>query len=343
MSMSAHAPIIPVILCIDVEPDPFLVNRSNPEPWDGYERTFPYLRDMRGRFEAATGSPAHYTWCFRMDPQVAESYGSVTWAVDRFPAFVEEMRRQGDESGVHPHAYRWAREEQRWIEDLGNPDWVRHCVESSLDAYATAFGRACETFRFGNFWIDTETINLLERRHVRYDLTVEPGLGPDFEGTLDKGYSTGPRPDLTRVPRAPYHPSRDDCCRPARSGSRAITMIPLTSGRFQWNDTLRNRARRLWRNGWRQRHQDVPLSMWRRWEPPNTFDRMIDRALAVQAAPYLAFAIRSSIGVGRAFEAVDSCLQVLLSQAPRRRFVLSTPAEAMVLLTGATKRSTPVV
>jgi hypothetical protein len=331
---------IPIILCIDVEPDPFLVNRSNPEPWAGYEQTFAYLHDMRGRFEDATGSPVHYTWCFRMDPQVADSYGSPTWAVDRFPAFAEEIRRQNDETGIHPHAYRWAHDKQRWIEDLGNQDWVDHCVESSLDAYETAFGRRCETFRFGNFWINSETINLLERRQVRYDLTVEPGLPADFSGTLEKGFSTGSRPDLTRVPRVPYQPCQDDLCKPAPPGSRNITVIPLTSGSLQVGARLWSRAARLWRNGWRHRLQSVPLSMWKRWDPPNTFDRMIDRAIAAQSAPYLAFAIRSSVGIGRSFKAVDNCLQVVLSQAQRRRFVFSTPAEALVLLaeTSAARR-----
>lgn len=86
---------IPVILLIDVEPDPFLVNRADPEPWEGFEATHPYLSSMRYRLEEATGSPVHFTWCFRMDPQVAESYGSPAYAVDRYPMFIEEVVRQG--------------------------------------------------------------------------------------------------------------------------------------------------------------------------------------------------------------------------------------------------------
>jgi hypothetical protein len=332
MTSAAAPSVIPIVLCIDVEPDPLHVNRANPEPWTGYERTFAYLSEMRGRFEDATGSSVHYTWCFRMDPQVSDSYGSPTWAVDRFPVFVEEMRRQEDASGVHSHAYRWAREEQRWIEDFGNQDWVEHCVESSLDAYATTFGRRCEIFRFGNFWINTATINLLERQQVRFDLTLEPGLPASFGASGEEGFTTGSHPDLTRVPRAPYQPSRGDFSRPAAPGSRDITLIPLTSGSLQLGIRLWSRAGRLWRNGWRHRLQGVPLSMWRRWDPPNTFDRMIDRAIAVQSTPYLAFAIRSSIGVGRSFQAVDSCLQAILTHPLRRRFVFSAPATALALL-----------
>ena len=106
---------IPVILSVDVEPDPFLVNRFDPEPWKGYEATHPYLSSLRSRFEEATGSPVHYNWCFRMDPQVAESYGSPTYVVDQYPGFIKEMERQGDGFGTHPHAYRWIEERQTWF------------------------------------------------------------------------------------------------------------------------------------------------------------------------------------------------------------------------------------
>ncbi len=80
---------VPVIFCIDVEPAPFWVNRYNPEPWLGFEGTQRYLTKMWARIVEATEPPAHYTWCFRMDPHVAESSGSPTWAVDRYPGFIK--------------------------------------------------------------------------------------------------------------------------------------------------------------------------------------------------------------------------------------------------------------
>lgn len=323
---------IPVILLIDVEPDPFLVNRFDPEPWKGYEATYPYLSSLRSRFEEATGSPVHYTWCFRMDPQVAESYGSPTYAVDQYPGFIKDMERHGDELAIHPHAYRWIDDKQRWLEDLANQAWVNECIDMSLQAYAKVFGEACETFRFGNFWINTETVNLLESQGIRYDLTVEPGLPAYREGTLQEGYSTGSRPDYCRVAREPYEPARGNFLEPAAAGSRSIRIIPLTSGwlRLGWN--LRARLRRLRENGLRFRWQSERLSMWKEWKAPDTYDRMIDRAIARQKNPYLCFAIRSSIGVGRSFGNVDHCLHTLLNHSQRHRFVFSTPAEALALL-----------
>jgi hypothetical protein len=323
---------IPVILLIDVEPDPFLVNRADPEPWNGYEATYPYLSSLRSRFEAATGSPVHYTWCFRMDPQVAESYGSPTYAVDRYPQFVEDMRRQGDGLAIHPHAYRWVDDHQTWLEDLADQGWVNECIETSLQAYEKAFGTACDTFRFGNFWMNTETVNFLEGLGIAYDLTVEPGLRSDRRGTLESGCSTGVRPDYCRVSRIPYEPDRANFLHPALPGSRTIKLIPITTGWLQLGWKLKPRLRRLRDNGFRYRRQHERLSMWRQWPAPNTFERMLDRAIAAQQKPYLSFAIRSSIGTGRSFENVDHCLQTLLNHPQSGRFVFTTPGEAMAML-----------
>ena len=95
----------------------------------------------------------------------------------------------------------------------------------------------------------------------------------------------------------------------------------------------RRYLRRLWQNGVRHRRQDTPLSMWRHWPTPDTFDRMIDRALAAQRHPYLAFAIRSDFGVrSDLLQAVDGCVNALLAHPARSRFRFSTPAEALAEL-----------
>jgi len=218
------------------------------------------------------------------------------------------------------------------LEDLANQGWVNECVETSLQAYVKAFGTPCNTFRFGNFWMNTETVNLLESLGIAYDLTVEPGLASSRRGTLEKGHSTGARPDYCRVSRVPYEPDRDNFLKPVSPGSRSIKMIPVTTGWVQLGWKLRARLRRLRHNGFRYRRQHERLSMWRQWNAPNTFDRMLDRAIAAQDKPYLSFAIRSSIGAGKSFENVDHCLQTLLNHSQRNRFVFTTPGEAMALL-----------
>jgi hypothetical protein len=129
-----HTSKIPVILIVDVEPDPFQVRRDAPEPWLGYEAIHPVLAKLRERFQDATGSPVHYTWVFRMDPQIAGAYGRPTWAAERYSKLVTESLERGDELGSHVHGYLWLEEKNAWLEDLANQDWMDRCLEMALDA-----------------------------------------------------------------------------------------------------------------------------------------------------------------------------------------------------------------
>jgi hypothetical protein len=69
--------------------------------------------------------------------------------------------------------------------------------------------------------------------------------------------------------------------------------------------------------------------MWESWPAPNTFDRMLDRALAAQRQPYLAFAIRTRPDIR---EAIGPRMEALLAHPARSRFRFSTPAEALAEL-----------
>ncbi len=318
---------IPVIFCVDVEPDPRLVNRGAPEPWVGYEVTQRYLRDLRPRIEAVTGAPVHYSWFLRIDAQI-EPYGSATWIVDRYPAHMEEIQRAGDEIGVHPHAYRWLEDERMWMHDFGNQAWVDQCLSMALEGFAKALGRPCVSLRFGDRWMNTATLNLAEQLGVRFDLTVEPGT-PPYPTPMPGERASGPLPDYRPVPRVPYTPSPSDFRRPGRRDARTIRVIPLTSGYLRLGFHPRQYVRRLRANGFRGRRQDTPLYMWLPWPAPNTFDRVLDRALAAQRRPYLAFAIRTRPDIS---QAVSPRVDALLAHPAASRFRFSTPAEALAEL-----------
>jgi hypothetical protein len=321
---------IPVLLCIDVEPDARQPEPGSPAPWRGYAGAQRLLADLRPRLSAATGRPAHFGWFLRMDPQIAEVWGSPTWVAEHHGDHLDEVRRCGDEIGLHPHPFRWLPRERAWLSDFADPDWVAHTLDSSVEAFARAFGRDCVALRWGDAWLDTASIDRAERLGIRFDLTLEPGMAS--RTTPPPGErSSGPFPDWGRVPRVPYTPSRADYRRPQRE-PRGIRMIPLSSAHLRLGPKrrLRRRLRRLLRNGVRGRLQDTPLSMWRRWAPPDGFDRMLDRVLAAQRRPYLAFAIRTDVGAPS--ENVTACLELLLAHPEARRFAFCTPAEALDLL-----------
>jgi len=53
-----------------------------------------------------TGSPVHFSWFLRMDPQITHTYGSPDWVVTRYPKLIEGLDAAGDELGLHVHPWR---------------------------------------------------------------------------------------------------------------------------------------------------------------------------------------------------------------------------------------------
>lgn len=321
---------IPVILSIDVEPDEFYIDRNNPKPWAGYEYTHDYLNTFRKHLEETTNKPVHFNWFLRMDPQIAESYDSATWIADRYPDYLEELRTAGDELGFHVHTYRWSAQDDGWVDDCGNSEWVSECLQSSAEAYQQTFGNPGRALRFGNFWLSTRSVNEAESLGVHYDLTIEPGLA-SVAHSGGKPIAS-PTPAYHRVPRKPYQPSTNDFRQPLMgTDRRTISMIPLTSAYIihKWNyRDLRHRLALIKRNGLSGSRQCYPLSMWREWKGRNSFSSMIDRAIKLQKRPYLAFAIRTDIN-GRCSKAYHNSLEALLNHPLRHRFVFCTPSEAL--------------
>lgn len=142
-------PRLPVVICIDVEPDDLHPRRGSREPWHGFLAAHSFFSAARPRLEKAPGSPVRFSGFFRMDQQVVDVYGSASWAVDRHPEVVEDILRHGDGLGIHPHPYRWLPEAASWLFDFGDQDWVEEILTLSLDTFAAAFGRTCTDPRRG--------------------------------------------------------------------------------------------------------------------------------------------------------------------------------------------------
>ena len=106
--------------------------------------------------------------------------------------------------------------------------------------------------------------------------------------------------------------------------------MPLTSAHrsLGWSlHDVRRRLGRIRRNGFAARHQEEPLSMWRTWSGRDPFGAMLDRAIALQDRPYLAFAVRSDMNLRH--QMYDSCLNALLEHPAASRFVFCNPRDAM--------------
>src|SRR5436190_12457798 len=97
---------IPVVLALDVEPDdPEFVPNSR-APWLGFEAAVDLFAAIRDRLARATECDVHLSWFVRMDPQIAQGYGSAMWFVEQYSTEIAALRSAGDEIGLHTHAWR---------------------------------------------------------------------------------------------------------------------------------------------------------------------------------------------------------------------------------------------
>ncbi|MBV8855370.1 MAG: hypothetical protein JOZ02_00280 [Acidobacteria bacterium] len=319
---------IPVIICHDVEPDYRQISPDTGEDWEGFSETVQFFDALRGRLAEVTGAPAHFNWFFRMDPQIERVYGSPGWAAERYGELVARLERAGDEFGLHTHAWRWDEGLGCWVTDHGSRQWVEHCVRTAFDAFRKAFGRPCVSFRFGDHWMNNETLDLLESLGVRFELTVEPGRIPR-PYPWDKS-PDGWLPDYVRVPRRPYRPSRRDFRTHGPEGGRDLWAIPVSTGKEPGRFTAIKRAAAALGVDLRKRNDTVPLNL--ELNAP-LFRALTESWLDAAEEKYLGLIMRSDACLpARARAHVEANLDYILTHPLAGSFRFTTSAEALALL-----------
>jgi hypothetical protein len=314
-----QAPKIPVTLCIDIEPDERSVEPGHVPPWTGFEDLHAYLSRQRPLLEKATGSPVHFCWLLRLDPQIQHAYGTPDWPVQRYRHLLDTLRAAGDEIGLHTHAWRW---DDAWVADHGDPRWVEHCVRLSARIYRASFGCGPKVFRFGDRFLSNRVVSLLERLGVVCDLTVEPGQ-PCQDALDPRQRHTGRIPDYTAVPRRPYRPSRWNYQRPGRWLARRLWLMPLSTGR------PRGPIHGL--------PDPVPhcLTLVLGFPFP-AVQQIVEACLHAHSRPYLAAVARTDVRLDPFNrEQFDQALHFLAEHPLRERFVLETPRQALPRLVGS--------
>ena len=266
---------LPVCISIDVEPDLRLVDRGKQdERWRGFERLareMPWIRERQAR---QTSRPAHFTWYLRMDPQIAETWGSAAWLIERYGDALGSMRADGDELGLHTHTWRWDERPGRWLVDRADREWTAHCTQVGLDAFGAAIGKRCRAHRGGDRYVDPAMLRLLVDHGVRVDLSVEPGMAA-AASLVPEETALGEMPDYRTAPTGPYRPrSLDEFTSADPGASSPLMMIPLTSAPDG--------------NGGR--------SVVYPWLEPADFSSLLEQMIAEEGPPpVLAFAVRSEL------------------------------------------------
>jgi len=216
---------LPIVICVDVEPEERAIEPKVASDWLGFEKTFEFFEQLRPHLEDVTGTAAHFSWFVRMDPQIAQAYGGPAWSVARYGRLLDRLSASGDEIGLHIHAWRWDQAFGNWIADMGNQEWVDSCVRMGFEAFEQSLRRPCLSFRFGDHWMNNATLDLVERLGARFDLTVEPGR----KKLLNTEPYTGIPPDYSLTPSQPYRPSKTNFTEGSDSTARQLWVVPLST------------------------------------------------------------------------------------------------------------------
>lgn len=296
---------VPVVLCIDVEPDPRTYDRANAPGWAGFERLIEGIPALRERLSEAAGRPAAFTWFLRMDPQVADTWDSPAWVAETYEDPLADLMANGDELGVHIHPWRLEPKTGAWVADYQDPVWAEHCLTMGLDAFKTAFGHSPASHRGGDHFLTGAMLEVLDAHGVQVDLTVEPGVPPLGAGGGET--ASGLRPDYRGVPTSPYRssPSRFPIADP--DGSVRPLLVPLLSA-----PDVRPPFRRS------------PLYLWA--FPAAILRLRLAAELLRQRPPVLALAVRSDMALrARTWDRITGNLEHL---ARRRGAAFVTASEA---------------
>ncbi|HUP83073.1 MAG TPA: hypothetical protein VM284_02670, partial [Candidatus Limnocylindria bacterium] len=220
--------VLPVVLAIDVEPEPGGGTWRDARPWRGFERWLEVMPVVRENLERLTGAPVRFSWFVRCDPQIAEVYGDAAWAADRYARGFDELRAAGDEFAIHPHAWRWNVRKSQWVQDNADPAWVEQVLETGFERFASAFGPV-RAHRFGSRFLTAAIVSWLAAHGVRVDTTMEPGT-PALRSLDPETESTGTVPEQRGVPRQPYRPNPVDPFVPAATDAlradEGLWMLP---------------------------------------------------------------------------------------------------------------------
>lgn len=131
---------LPVVVCWDMEPDLRVLEPGVPGQWAGFEELLARVAALRARLAKLTRAPTSFSWFLRMDPQIAEVWGSPGWVAEHYATALAGLEAHGDELGLHTHTWRWDAEPCTWVRDH-DPAWEEHCLELGLETFEAAFGR----------------------------------------------------------------------------------------------------------------------------------------------------------------------------------------------------------
>jgi hypothetical protein len=180
------------LICLTIDTDPDGLNTHDPDrhtlAWDGLHFAIEHFHAVLPEIPL--------TWYVRADGQLERAYGSVSYLLDTYADFWRQALTRGDELGWHPHLYTIEPESKIITDSAQAVTELSRIWQLTKDSEFPL-----PTFRMGEAWHTTETLNLLEQLGFQVDSTAIPGR--------DDSASGHPR-NWSGTPNHPYYPSKND-------------------------------------------------------------------------------------------------------------------------------------
>jgi len=201
-----------ICLSIDTDPDGLSGKETNRNAlsFKGLEYSFQLPEKLGNHFNI----DLPISWFIRIDGQIEHAFGNACHLYDHYKTRWDNFINIGHETGWHPHLYE--------VDDDGDALLISDCDKAKSEItrlwdLIAQNGAVFTSFRNGEGWHCTETMNLVERLGMTVDSTAIPGR-----------VAAGHPSNWKNAPNYPFFPDADQY-NLETSQPRNILEIPLNT------------------------------------------------------------------------------------------------------------------
>lgn len=219
--------LLPVFVTFHAEPDGLYLNRSDAVPWEGFEKTFDFIKGMR---DEGIIQELNFVWLLRADPQIEIIYEDVAWGFKKYASQFNKLASMGDELGLHIHPYRLKGKGYEWVQDFTDTKWMSHCILTGFKAFDLFFNRKPNSLSIGPNSTYNDVVQTCRSLGLKYDFTLSRNGKKDFN--QEHGDIKGKMNWIKDLPGYPYTPSKSDITKESKDREDYF-LIPVQYFTFQ--------------------------------------------------------------------------------------------------------------
>lgn len=226
-----------VIIGCDVDPDRETFVGKIPAgtlTWRGMLEGIPRGKARLKDFRDNDGNPPIFSWCLRVDHQIAAIHGSYDHVLTQHKSFLLDLENSGDELSWHPHFWKYDKSAVCWYQEYWDVDFQVGMLKKAYSAYQAILPGRGKTVRMGWSYHNNLTFGMMEQLGVEVDYGAIPGLKMLPKNDHVRGSNFY---DSSLCEDQPFYPARSDYRRKAREGEETFKVLELpvfVSRSFFW-------------------------------------------------------------------------------------------------------------